>query len=89
MRVSALTTGVYDKPLPSIRVTPKGLTNSVRIDREITQALFTDGTELRAERREAATELAERSTRRAGHADIEGVRHWSNAPNGTCSSPRA
>jgi methyl-accepting chemotaxis protein len=57
LRVSALTAEMYEKPLLSISFARNALTNFVRIDREVTQALFTADTALRAERQEAATEL--------------------------------
>jgi methyl-accepting chemotaxis protein len=57
LRVSALTTEMYEKPLLSISFARNALTNFVRMDREVTQALVTDDAEVRAEHQESATEL--------------------------------
>lgn len=57
MRVSALTTEMYDKPLLSISFARNALTNFIRADREINQFLVTADPAERAERQALAIEL--------------------------------
>lgn len=57
MRVSALTTQMYDKPLLSISFARNALTNFVRADREISQALSAEDAAIREQHRETAAEL--------------------------------
>ncbi len=57
MRVSALTAEMYDKPLLSISFARNALTNFVRMDREVTQALATADAETLMDLQESAAEL--------------------------------